>query len=64
MSCGAPQPLREGLPQDTDIEQVFGSKFRDVKLDTPFLFGGKAGLFFDPSILGGNLGLELEVYHF
>jgi opacity protein-like surface antigen len=64
VSCGAPQPLREGLPQDTDIEQVFGSKFRDVKLDTPFLFGGKAGLFFDPSILGGNLGLELEVYHF
>jgi opacity protein-like surface antigen len=43
---------------------VFGSKFSDVSFDTSFLFGGKAGLFFDPSILGGNLGLELEVYHF
>ena len=50
--------------QSSDVEQVFGSKFSDVSFDTSFLFGGKAGLFFDPSILGGNLGLELEVYHF
>ena len=50
--------------QSSDVEQVFGSKFSDVSFDTSFLFGGKAALFFDPSILGGNLGLELEVYVF
>jgi opacity protein-like surface antigen len=53
VTCGAPQHL-SGRHH----------KFSDVSFDTSFLFGGKAGLFFDPSILGGHLGLELEVYHF
>jgi opacity protein-like surface antigen len=35
-----------------------------VRFDTSFLVGGKAGLFFDTPVLGGNLGLELEVHHF
>jgi opacity protein-like surface antigen len=29
-----------------------------------FLWGGKAGWFFDTSVLGGNPGLEIESYHF
>jgi hypothetical protein len=54
------------IPQDSNVDQsVFGPvTFKDVGFDTSVLFGGKAGIFFDTPVLGGNFGLELEVYHF
>ena len=56
------------IPQDSDVESgVFQFQkvtFKDVESDASALFGGKAGFFFDTTVLGGNLGLELEVYHF
>src|SRR5262245_48395259 len=53
------------LSHDTDIdEKLFPVTFKDVELNTSVVFGGKAGYFFDTPVLGGNTGLELEVYHF
>ena len=37
---------------------------RDLSFDTSVLFGGKAGYFFERDLLGGNVGAELDVYHF
>ena len=52
--------------RDTDVDQkVFGTAtFEDIGFDTSIVFGGKAGYFFETPVLGGNTGLELEVYHF
>jgi opacity protein-like surface antigen len=36
----------------------------DLKFDTSPVFGAKAGYFFDVDLLGGNAGLEVDVYHF
>jgi opacity protein-like surface antigen len=53
------------IPQKSDIDpQLFNGTFHDVAFDTSILYGGKVGLFFDPPVLGGNFGLELEAYHF
>ena len=37
---------------------------RDLSFDTSVVFGAKAGYFFDRPLLGGNVGAELDVYHF
>lgn len=37
---------------------------RDLSFDSSVVFGGKAGYFFEPNFLGGNLGAELDVYHY
>jgi len=60
------------VTEQTDLRtelQLNGMPFvngraRDLSLDTSLLFGGKAGYFFAPDLLGGNLGAELDVYHF
>jgi opacity protein-like surface antigen len=54
------------IPQDSDVESgVFQKEtFKDVELDASALFGAKAGFFLDATVLGGNFGLESEVYHF
>jgi len=51
--------------RDTDVGlKLFPGTFRDVELDTSIVFGGKLGFFLETPVLGGNAGLELEVYHF
>jgi len=54
------------ITQDADVEDKLTPvpTFKDVGFDTSVVFGGKVGLFFDPPVLGGNFGLELEAYHF
>src|SRR2546422_11016224 len=54
------------ITQDADVEDKLTpvTTFKDVGFDTSVVFGGKVGLFFDPPVLGGNFGLELEAYHF
>ena len=37
---------------------------RDLSFDTSVVFGAKAGYFFERDLLGGNAGVELDVYHF
>lgn len=37
---------------------------RDIKFDNSVVVGGKVGYFFEPSILGANIGLEAEAFHF
>ena len=37
---------------------------RDLTFDSSVVFGGKAGYFFRQDVLGGNVGAELDVYHF
>lgn len=37
---------------------------RDLSFDSSVVFGGKAGYFFEVDLLGGNVGAELDVYHF
>ena len=37
--------------------------FKNIDFDTSVVFGGKVGYYFDYPVLGGNFGLELEVYH-
>lgn len=37
---------------------------RDLSFDSSVLFGGKAGYFFGQDVFGGNVGAELDVYHF
>jgi len=37
---------------------------RDLTFDTSLVFGGKVGYFFGANLLGGNTGIELDVYHF
>jgi opacity protein-like surface antigen len=36
----------------------------DLSFDTSVVFGAKAGYFYDRPLLGGNIGAELDVYHF
>jgi opacity protein-like surface antigen len=37
---------------------------RDLKFDKSVVVGGKVGYFFEPSLLGANIGLEAEAFHF
>ncbi len=52
----------------TEIElsgaPVANGRARDVRFDTAPVFGAKLGYFFDADLLGGNTGIELDVYHF
>ncbi|MGH7277772.1 MAG: outer membrane beta-barrel protein [Candidatus Rokuibacteriota bacterium] len=59
--------------QDLDSEIDLGPPFslsvadgtiKDIELDPGFLFGAKVGYFFDPPILGGHFGVELDVHRF
>lgn len=64
--------LGGALTQDTDVDSrvsVSGFAFldgtlQDVELDTALAFGAKAGYFFERTVLGGQVGVELEVAHF
>jgi opacity protein-like surface antigen len=52
----------------TELE-LNGAPFVDgrahhLAFDTTVVFGAKAGYFFERSLLGGQLGTELDVYHF
>lgn len=47
-----------------DTISVVDGNARDLKFDTSLLYGGKVGYFFEPLLLGGNLGLEAEAFHF
>jgi opacity protein-like surface antigen len=51
------------MSRDTDVDR-FSATFENVEIDHAIVFGGKTGFFFDTPVLGGNAGLELEVYHF
>ena len=37
---------------------------KDLRVGTAAVYGGKLGYFFEPRVLDGNFGLELEAYHF
>jgi len=37
---------------------------KDLRIGTAPVHGGKLGYFFEPRVLDGNFGLELEAYHF
>lgn len=37
---------------------------RDLSFDSSVMFGGKGGYFFAQDVFGGNVGAELDVYHF
>lgn len=37
---------------------------RDLSFHSSVLFGGKAGYFFGQDVFGGNVGAEVDVYHF
>ncbi len=60
------------LTEDNDLRtelELDGTPFvngraRDLSFDTSVVFGGKAGYFFERDLLGGNVGAELDVYHF
>ena len=49
---------------DLDVGIFFDGTLQDVHFDTSAVFGGKAGYFFERTVLGGNLGVEFEVAHF
>jgi opacity protein-like surface antigen len=52
----------------TEIElsgtPLVNGRARDLEFDRSPVFGGKVGYFFDVDLLGGNTGIELDVYHF
>jgi opacity protein-like surface antigen len=43
---------------------IVNGRARDLHFDTSPVFGGKLGYFFDADLLGGNTGIELDVFHF
>jgi opacity protein-like surface antigen len=43
---------------------VADGTIKDLRVDTAAVYGGKLGYFFGPRVLGGNIGLEVEAYHF
>lgn len=43
---------------------LVNGRARDLSFDSSVVFGGKAGYFIDRDVLGGNVGAELDVYHF
>jgi opacity protein-like surface antigen len=43
---------------------IVNGRAHDLALDTSLLYGGKLGYFFDVDLLGGNTGIELDVFHF
>ena len=45
-------------------QKLSPATFNDVELNRSVVFGGKAGFFLEAPVLGGDTGLELEVYHF
>jgi len=43
---------------------VVNGRAKNLTFDDALVYGGKAGYFFGTDILGGNTGIELDVYHF
>jgi len=70
--AGGSFPLSEDVEADLTIDTGVGTRrvmlknleLMDVKIENSFLYGGKAGYFFESRVLGGNVGLELEAYRF
>jgi opacity protein-like surface antigen len=60
------------LTEDKDLRtelELNGAPFvngraRDLSFESSVVFGAKAGYFFERDLLGGNVGVELDVYHF
>jgi opacity protein-like surface antigen len=76
-SVAAPEPYVAGyvgaaFTEDKDLRtelELNGAPFvngraRDLSFETSVAFGAKAGYFFERDLLGGNAGVELDVYHF
>jgi len=47
-----------------DTFTIVDGTARDLKFETSVVVGGKVGYFFGATLLGGNVGLEAEAYHF
>jgi opacity protein-like surface antigen len=75
--CVAGEPYAAGyvgaaITQDKDLRtelEINGVPFvngraHDLSFDTSVVFGGKGGYYLDRPLLGGQLGAELDVYHF
>ena len=64
--------LGAAFTQNKDLEtrielngvSLVDGEARNMKFDTSLLYGGKIGYFFEPRLLGGNVGLEAEAFHF
>jgi len=64
--------LGAAFTQNKDLEtrlelngtSVVDGDARNLKFETSLLYGGKVGYFFDGRLLGGNVGLEAEAFHF
>jgi opacity protein-like surface antigen len=64
--AGAAFTERKDLRTELELNGVplVNGRAQDLKFDTSPVFGGKLGYFFGADLLGGNSGLELDVYHF
>ena len=49
---------------DLGALSVADGTIKDLRVGTAAVYGGKLGYFFEPRVLKGNFGLELEAYHF
>jgi opacity protein-like surface antigen len=54
--------LRERL--DLGALSAADGAIKDLRIGTAAVYGGKLGYFFEPRVLDGNVGLELETYYF
>src|SRR5256885_1474354 len=54
--------LRTGL--GLNGTPIVNGRASDLHFDTSPVYGAKLGYFFDADLLGGNTGIELDVYHF
>jgi opacity protein-like surface antigen len=60
------------LTEDKDLRtelELNGAPFvngraHDLRFDSSVVFGAKAGYFFERDLFGGNIGAELDAYHF
>ena len=64
--AGAAFTERKDLRTELELNGVpfVNGRAHDLKFDTSPVFGGKIGYFFGADLLGGNTGIELDVYHF
>lgn len=64
--------LGAAITEDNDLRtelELNGTPFvngraESLSFETSLAFGGKAGYFFEKDLLGGNVGVELDVYHY
>jgi opacity protein-like surface antigen len=63
---GAAVPEERDLRTEFELNgvPVVNGRARDLSFDSSVVFGGKAGYFFERDLVGGNVGAELDVYHF